>query len=103
MVLGWSRREAGLTLCLFLIPSQVGIEIHNLCTELADGTHLLRLLELISGEALPPPNRGRMRVHFLENSSRALAFLRAKVGTGVLLEVNVGGPGGWGGRWGQAG
>lgn len=75
-------REAGLTLCLFLIPSQVGIEIHNLCTELADGTHLLRLLELISGEALPPPNRGRMRVHFLENSSRALAFLRAKVGTG---------------------
>ena len=23
-----------------------GIEIHNLCTELADGTHLLRLLEL---------------------------------------------------------
>ena len=74
--------EAGLTLCLFLIPSQVGIKIQNLCTELADGTHLLRLLELISGEALPPPNRGRMRVHFLENSSRALAFLRAKVGTG---------------------
>lgn len=94
MVLGWSRREAGLTLCLFLIPSQVGIEIHNLCTELADGTHLLRLLELISGEALPPPNRGRMRVHFLENSSRALAFLRAKVGTGERapgLGAGVGG------------
>lgn len=87
-------REAGLTLCLFLIPSQVGIEIHNLCTELADGTHLLRLLELISGEALPPPNRGRMRVHFLENSSRALAFLRAKVGTGERapgLGAGVGG------------
>lgn len=63
-------------------PSQVGIKIQNLYTELADGTHLLRLLELISGEALPPPSRGRMRVHFLENSSRALAFLRAKVGTG---------------------
>uniref|UniRef100_A0A4X1V167 Calponin-homology (CH) domain-containing protein n=1 Tax=Sus scrofa TaxID=9823 RepID=A0A4X1V167_PIG len=58
---------------------RVGIKIQNLYTELADGTHLLRLLELISGEALPPPNRGRMRVHFLENSSRALAFLRAKV------------------------
>lgn len=64
------------------IPSQVGIKIQNLYTELADGIHLLRLLELISGEALPPPSRGRMRVHFLENSSRALAFLRAKVGTG---------------------
>lgn len=64
------------------IPSQVGLKIQNLYTELADGTHLLRLLELISGEALPPPSRGRMRVHFLENNSRALAFLRAKVGTG---------------------
>lgn len=63
-------------------PSQVGLKIQNLYTELADGTHLLRLLELISGEALPPPSRGRMRVHFLENNSRALAFLRAKVGTG---------------------
>lgn len=60
----------------------MGVKIQNLYTELADGTHLLRLLELISGEALPPPSRGRMRVHFLENSSRALAFLRAKVGTG---------------------
>lgn len=63
-------------------PSQVGLKIQNLYTELADGTHLLRLLELISGEALPPPSRGRMRVHFLENNSRALAFLRAKVSTG---------------------
>ncbi|XP_063494584.1 spectrin beta chain, non-erythrocytic 5-like [Symphalangus syndactylus] len=57
---------------------QMGIKIRNLYTELADGIHLLRLLELISGEALPPPSRGRLRVHFLENSSRALAFLRAK-------------------------
>lgn len=65
-----------------LHPSQVGIKIQNLYKELADGIYLLRLLELISGEALPPPSRGRMRVHFLENSSRALAFLRAKVGSG---------------------
>lgn len=74
------------------IPSQVGLKIQHLYTELADGTHLLRLLELISGEALPPPSRGRLRVHFLENSSRALAFLRAKVGTGEgLLGVVLGG------------
>lgn len=55
-------------------------------TELSDGAHLLRLLELISGEALPTPSPGRLRVHFLENSSHALAFLRAKVcsGKGVL-------------------
>ncbi|OWK09720.1 hypothetical protein Celaphus_00006342, partial [Cervus elaphus hippelaphus] len=69
--------------------ARVGIEIQNLCTELADGTHLLRLLELISGEALPPPNRGRMRVHFLENSSRALAFLRAKVPIPLIGPENI--------------
>lgn len=71
----------------------MGLKIQHLYTELADGTHLLRLLELISGEALPPPSRGRLRVHFLENSSRALAFLRAKVGAGRgLLGVVLGGP-----------
>uniref|UniRef100_A0A2K5EHS7 Spectrin beta, non-erythrocytic 5 n=1 Tax=Aotus nancymaae TaxID=37293 RepID=A0A2K5EHS7_AOTNA len=68
---------------------QVGIKIRNLYTELADGTHLLRLLELISGEALPPPSRGRMRVHFLENSSRALAFLRAKVPIPLIGPENI--------------
>uniref|UniRef100_A0A667H474 Spectrin beta, non-erythrocytic 5 n=1 Tax=Lynx canadensis TaxID=61383 RepID=A0A667H474_LYNCA len=68
---------------------RVGIKIQNLYTELADGTHLLRLLELISGEALPPPSRGRMRVHFLENSSRALAFLRAKVPIPLIGPENI--------------
>ncbi|KAB0401288.1 hypothetical protein E2I00_000787, partial [Balaenoptera physalus] len=46
---------------------RMGIKIQNLYTELADGTHLLRLLELISGEVLLPPNRDHMRIHFLEN------------------------------------
>ncbi|ERE70802.1 spectrin beta chain, brain 4-like protein [Cricetulus griseus] len=57
---------------------RVGIRIQDLYTELADGVHLLRLLELISGEALPAPSPGHLRVHFLENNSHALAFLRAK-------------------------
>lgn len=52
-----------------LLHAQVDIKIQNLYTELADGTHLLRLLELILGEVLPPPNRGHMRIHFLENST----------------------------------
>uniref|UniRef100_A0A8C5UMU9 Spectrin beta, non-erythrocytic 5 n=1 Tax=Microcebus murinus TaxID=30608 RepID=A0A8C5UMU9_MICMU len=68
---------------------QVGIRIQNLYAELADGTHLLRLLELISGEALPPPSQGRLRVHFLENSSRALAFLRAKVPIPLIGPENI--------------
>lgn len=64
---------------------QVGIRIQNLYTELADGAYLLRLLELISGEALPAPSPGRLRVHFLENNSHALAFLRAKVCSGKVF------------------
>ncbi|ELW48129.1 Spectrin beta chain, brain 4 [Tupaia chinensis] len=68
---------------------RVGIRIKNLFTELADGTHLLRLLELISGEALPPPSRGRMRVHLLENNSHALAFLRAKVPIPLIGPENI--------------
>uniref|UniRef100_A0A671DN44 Spectrin beta, non-erythrocytic 5 n=1 Tax=Rhinolophus ferrumequinum TaxID=59479 RepID=A0A671DN44_RHIFE len=68
---------------------RVGLKIQNLYKELADGTHLLRLLELISGEVLPPPSRGRLRVHFLENCSRALAFLRAKVPIPLIGPENI--------------
>ncbi|XP_032199248.1 spectrin beta chain, non-erythrocytic 5 isoform X4 [Mustela erminea] len=68
---------------------RVAIKIQNLYTELADGTHLLRLLEIISGESLPPPSRGRMRAHFLENSSRALAFLKAKVPIPLIGPENI--------------
>lgn len=86
--------KPGLTLNLAYppIPPQVGIQIQNLYADLATGTYLLRLLELISGEALPPPSRGRLRVHYLENNNRALAFLRAKVGSRP-----------WAGQPGQAG
>ncbi|XP_060228154.1 spectrin beta chain, non-erythrocytic 5 [Meriones unguiculatus] len=68
---------------------RVGIRIQNLYTELADGAHLLRLLELISGEALPAPSLGHLRVHFLENNSHALAFLRAKVPIPFIGPENI--------------
>ncbi|KAM5235434.1 spectrin beta chain, non-erythrocytic 5 [Ctenodactylus gundi] len=68
---------------------RVGIRIQNLCAELADGTHLLKLLELISGEALPAPSRGRLRVHVLENNSQALAFLRTKVPVPLIGPENI--------------
>ncbi|XP_044521048.1 spectrin beta chain, non-erythrocytic 5 [Gracilinanus agilis] len=68
---------------------KAGIKIQNVYLELGDGTHLLKLLELISGEVLPPPNRGRMRVHFLENNSRALAFVRSKVSVPLIGPENI--------------
>uniref|UniRef100_A0A7N8Y910 Spectrin beta chain n=1 Tax=Mastacembelus armatus TaxID=205130 RepID=A0A7N8Y910_9TELE len=37
---------------------------------------LTRLLEVLSGELLPRPTRGRMRIHCLENVDKALQFLK---------------------------
>uniref|UniRef100_A0A672TN03 Calponin-homology (CH) domain-containing protein n=1 Tax=Strigops habroptila TaxID=2489341 RepID=A0A672TN03_STRHB len=59
--------------------SQANIEIQDIYTDLKDGISLMQLLELLSGEALPRPNRGKMRVHFLENNSKAITFLKSKV------------------------
>lgn len=58
---------------------QVRAEIENIYTDLKDGIYLMQLLELLSGESLPRPNRGKMRVHFLENNSKAITFLKSKV------------------------
>ncbi|XP_071657671.1 spectrin beta chain, non-erythrocytic 2 [Patagioenas fasciata] len=48
----------------------------DLYSDLRDGRLLLRLLEELSGETLPKPSKGRMRIHCLENVEQALRFLR---------------------------
>ncbi|XP_060809261.1 alpha-actinin-4-like isoform X1 [Amyelois transitella] len=55
------------------------MEVDDLFTDLADGRRLLKLLEIISGERLPRPNSGRMRVHKIENVNKSLSFLHTKV------------------------
>ncbi|KAM6392440.1 LOW QUALITY PROTEIN: spectrin beta chain, non-erythrocytic 5 [Pluvialis apricaria] len=57
--------------------NNVGSEIEDIYTDLK-GIPLMQLLELLSGETLPKPNRGKMRVHFLENNSKAISFLKSK-------------------------
>lgn len=37
---------------------------------------LIKLLQVLSGERLPKPTRGKMRIHCLENVDKGLQFLR---------------------------
>uniref|UniRef100_A0A670XXG9 Calponin-homology (CH) domain-containing protein n=1 Tax=Pseudonaja textilis TaxID=8673 RepID=A0A670XXG9_PSETE len=58
--------------------NNANIKILDLFTELKDGIYLLHLLELLSSEQLPRPNKGKMRIHFLENNSKVIQFLKSK-------------------------
>ncbi|XP_076360233.1 spectrin beta chain-like isoform X3 [Tachypleus tridentatus] len=50
--------------------------ITDLYTDMRDGKMLMKLLEILSGERLPRPTKGKMRIHCLENVDKALQFLR---------------------------
>ncbi|XP_075771677.1 spectrin beta chain, non-erythrocytic 4 isoform X2 [Pelodiscus sinensis] len=56
--------------------ARVSCRIGDLYADLRDGYMLTRLLEVLSGEQLPKPTRGRMRIHSLENVDKALQFLK---------------------------
>uniref|UniRef100_A0A672V5V9 Spectrin beta chain n=1 Tax=Strigops habroptila TaxID=2489341 RepID=A0A672V5V9_STRHB len=56
--------------------ARVSCHIGDLYSDLRDGFVLTRLLEVLSGEQLPKPTRGRMRIHSLENVDKALQFLK---------------------------
>ncbi|XP_055762699.1 spectrin beta chain, non-erythrocytic 1 isoform X3 [Salvelinus fontinalis] len=56
--------------------SRVSCRITDLYRDLSDGRMLIKLLEVLSGEKLPKPTRGRMRIHCLENVDKALQFLK---------------------------
>lgn len=55
------------------------LKISNLIDDLKDGTKLLALLEVLSGEKLPF-EKGRImrRPHYLSNCNTALEFLKSK-------------------------
>jgi len=65
---------------------KIAVEIGELCEDFRDGLKLMLLLEVVSGERLPKPERGRLRFHFVSNVNKALDFLVAK---GVKL-VSIG-------------
>ncbi|XP_033832311.1 alpha-actinin-4 isoform X2 [Periophthalmus magnuspinnatus] len=65
---------------------KMGVQIENIEEDFRDGLKLMLLLEVISGERLPKPERGKMRVHFVSNVNKALDFIASK---GVKL-VSIG-------------
>lgn len=65
---------------------KVDVQIENLEEDFTDGLKLMLLLEVISGERLPKPEKGRLRFHQISNVNKALNFIEQK---GVKL-VSIG-------------
>ncbi|XP_061300098.1 alpha-actinin-4-like [Pezoporus flaviventris] len=57
---------------------KAGTHIENIDEDFRDGLKLMLLLEVISGERLPKPERGKMRVHRINNVNKALDFIASK-------------------------
>ncbi|CAB1330464.1 unnamed protein product, partial [Coregonus sp. 'balchen'] len=68
---------------------KAGTQIENIEEDFRDGLKLMLLLEVISGERLAKPERGKMRVHKISNVNKALHYITSK---GVKL-VSIGAEG----------
>jgi actinin alpha len=68
---------------------KAGTGIENIDDDFRNGLKLMLLLEVISGENLPKPDRGKMRFHKIANVNKALEFIASK---GVRL-VSIGAEG----------
>ncbi|XP_015905751.1 alpha-actinin isoform X1 [Parasteatoda tepidariorum] len=65
---------------------KAGTQIENIEEDFRNGLKLMLLLEVISSETLPKPDRGKMRFHHIANVNKALDFIASK---GVKL-VSIG-------------
>ncbi|CAG9803826.1 unnamed protein product [Chironomus riparius] len=65
---------------------KAGTAIESIEDDFRNGLKLMLLLEVISGETLPKPDRGKMRFHKIANVNKALDFIASK---GVKL-VSIG-------------
>lgn len=63
---------------------KAGTGIENIDDDFRNGLKLMLLLEVISGETLPKPDRGKMRFHKIANVNKALDFIASK---GNLIKI----------------
>ncbi|XP_078146765.1 alpha-actinin-2-like isoform X1 [Centroberyx gerrardi] len=74
---------------------KAGTQIDNIEEEFRNGLKLMLLLEVISGERLPKPDRGKMRFHKIANVNKALDYITSKgvklvsIGAEEIVDGNV--------------
>lgn len=74
---------------------KAGTAIEAIDIDFRNGLKLMLLLEVISGERLPRPDRGKMRFHKIANVNKALDFIQSKgvrlvsIGAEEIVDGNV--------------
>ncbi|KAF5909084.1 alpha-actinin-2, partial [Clarias magur] len=74
---------------------KAGTGIENIEEDFRNGLKLMLLLEVISGERLPKPDRGKMRFHKIANVNKALEYITSKgvklvsIGAEEIVDGNV--------------
>ncbi|CAL1268708.1 unnamed protein product [Larinioides sclopetarius] len=74
---------------------KAGTQIENIEEDFRNGLKLMLLLEVISSETLPKPDRGKMRFHHIANVNKALDFIASKgvklvsIGAEEIVDGNV--------------
>lgn len=70
-------------------------QIEDITVDLRNGRNLMKLLEVISGEKLPKPEKGKMRFHKIANVNKSLDFIESKgvklvsIGAAEIVDGNV--------------
>lgn len=74
---------------------KAGTQIEDIEEDFRNGLKLMLLLEVISGEQLPKPDRGKMRFHKIANVNKALDYIASKgvrlvsIGAEEIVDGNV--------------
>ncbi|KAM9463053.1 alpha-actinin-2 [Clarias gariepinus] len=74
---------------------KAGTGIDNIEEDFRNGLKLMLLLEVISGERLPKPDKGKMRFHKIANVNKALEYITSKgvklvsIGAEEIVDGNV--------------